>query len=66
MTKKENTSTEVNKVPFYKKAATPWIIILVLATLLTGFIGGFHYHQSLEQEITARSAQLAEKSKENQ
>lgn len=66
MTKKENTSTEVKLLEWYQKAALPWIIISVIASLSGGFIAGYHYSQNLEQTIDARSAQLAEQSKANQ
>jgi len=68
MSKKENTSIKEIKAPksVEIKLLVPWQLIIIMAFTALGFAIGFHYNQQIEQTIDARSAQLAEKSKDNQ
>jgi len=45
---KDKPTPKLPQTPWYKKAVLPWVVIIIMATSLASFIGGWN----------ARSAQL--------
>lgn len=51
------------KVAFYKSAALPWVLIIILLTALSGFIGGWHVRSGHMLEISEVRAEVSEQLK---
>ena len=60
-TKESVPTVSITKVPFYRRAAFPWIILLVLATLAAGvFLGWTMRSEQISQVQAEAKAIVAE------